>query len=265
MAARTPEPDFRARTVRALLLSRELDHNRRRVGLSTRQAASGMDMSPAMLNRVMTGRRLPTALEVGGLCALFDVPAERRPVLYALAREGDRTQWLTHHDPGDPDRFAVLRELHAVAESITGYDTATLPLALRTADYHRAVLAATGAAPTARGPDRVEAYTAHYVHAHALRAPWVDPAVMTAQLARLRDDRRLRVLPDRTPPPAAHPFQVITTRHFPPVVFFDLGAATLLLELDAAAPHLAALRAVERGALSVGETRAFLDDLLFSR
>jgi len=262
MAARTPEPDFRARTVRALLLSRELDANRRRVGLSTREAASGMDMSPAMLNRVMTGRRLPTALEIGGLCALFDVPAARRPVLYALAREGDRTQWLTHHDPGDPDRFAVLRELHAVAESITGYDTATLPLALRTADYHRAVLAATGTALTY---DQVEAYTVHYVHAHALRAPWVDPAVMTAQLARLRDNRRLRVLPDRTPPPAAHPFQVITTRHFPPVVFLDLGAATLLLELDAAAPHLAALRAVEHRALSFGETQAFLDDLLFSR
>ena len=260
MAARTPEPDFRARTVRALLLSRELDANRRRVGLSTREAASGMDMSPAMLNRVMTGRRLPTALEIGGLCALFDVPAARRPVLYALAREGDRTQWLTHHDPGDPDRFAVLRELHAVAESITGYDTATLPLALRTAEYHRAVLAATGTASAAH-----EACTVHYVHAHALRAPWVDPAVMTAQLARLRDNRRLRVLPDRTPPPAAHPFQVITTRHFPPVVFFDLGAATLLLELDAAAPHLAALRAVEHRALSFGETQAFLDDLLFSR
>ncbi|PWW58401.1 Scr1 family TA system antitoxin-like transcriptional regulator [Actinokineospora spheciospongiae] len=253
----------RPRTTRALLLSSELDHHRRRRGHTTRTLATAMHMSAAMLNRVMTGRRVPTALEIGGLCALLDIPAHRRPILYTLAREAEHTQWTEHHPPWDLTRFTLLHALHNLAARITTHSHTTIPHALRTPAYHHALLTAHPAIPTATIPALMDDLTnhaaaataVHHVHAHALNHPAIPPPTMRAQLRHLLASDTVRLIPPGTPPQVPCPFQAIHPPHAHPVVFLDLDLTTVILEQDAATPYLELSDHIRTTSLNSADTR----------
>ncbi|WP_181399769.1 helix-turn-helix domain-containing protein [Actinokineospora spheciospongiae] len=246
----------RAKTLRGLLLARELDEARRARGFSTRDLAQAMSMSPAMVNRVMTGRRVPTALEIGGLCAVLDVPAARRPVLYERRATADRTEWIIHPGGGR----TIVHDVEAIADAITWFASDLIPRPLRTAAYDRAVEQSADPRPGHQAALRISRFL---LHPRVLRHPALTGEVLRDQLHHLLDAHlpRIRLLPGSTAP---HPgFRVLNTGHFPPIVHIEqLGTDLLLENPTATARHAEFLRHLDATALTTPATRDTLRHLL---
>ncbi|EWC59431.1 hypothetical protein UO65_5292 [Actinokineospora spheciospongiae] len=243
----------RAKTLRGLLLARELDGARRARGFTTRALAAAISMSPAMVNRVMTGRRVPTALEVGGLCALLDVPAGRRPTLYEWARTAELTEWIIRPGGGKNP----LRDIEGLADEITWFEPGLIPGPLRTAEYDRAVEHATGANPHSDPAVRAAALrnSRFLIHPRALGNPGLPERDHRAQLLHLFRDHLpgIRLFPDTV---VTWPgCRVLDVAHFPPVVHLTHHDTDIVLENQGRAAHL---RQLEGMALSAGETREAL-------
>ncbi|PWW65657.1 helix-turn-helix domain-containing protein [Actinokineospora spheciospongiae] len=250
----TDDSGVRAKTLRGLLLARELDSARLARGFTTRELASAMSMSPAMVNRVMTGRRVPTALEIGGLCAVLDVPAARRPLLYRRAAATDLTGWVVHAGTGDDP----IGDVEAVADGITGFDPALVPRPLRTPAYERAIGSDRGRADPA-----LLRISRFFLHPSALSHPAVSAETMRDQLLHLVENHahRVRLLPIGV---AREPgFRVLEVGHFPSVVHIEHHGTDVLLEEPAATgAHTAFLRHLTDVALSGSHTGAALRNLI---
>ncbi len=180
-------------------------------------------MSPAMANRVMTGRRVPTSVEIGGLCAVLEVPALRRPILYDLARHADETNWLL----GSGDAPEVVGEISVLATRSVAFDPVLVPESVRTAGYAEAVtgvpVIGQRTSPSS-GVARVLVVSERSLVHDGVAAP-----VMSAQLRALLDcaDEWVVVRAELAPPQA---FTVFWFEHFPPVVHARLHGADLVLE-----------------------------------
>ncbi|EWC61286.1 hypothetical protein UO65_3416 [Actinokineospora spheciospongiae] len=229
-ADRAPSRDdtVRAKTLRGLILARRLDATRLRRGFTTRQLASAMSMSPAMVNRIMTGRRVPTALEIGGLCALLDIAPQQRQVLYALRATAEHIDWIIRHPIEGRE---VLHDLEAMATTITTHDPNLIPGPLRTAAYRDAI----GLAPDV---DRAEAGAAEtgatdrqahfFLPARVLDNRDLPREVLREQLRHLIGHRaHLRVLPRTVPHPG---FRLFHIENFSPVVHIEHQTTSVVLE-----------------------------------
>ncbi|MCG8917848.1 helix-turn-helix domain-containing protein [Actinokineospora sp. PR83] len=249
--------DVRAKTLRGLLLARELDTARHKRGFTTRNLAEQMSMSPAMLNRVMTGRRVPTALEIGGLCSLLDIHPTRRPHLYRLTADADLTDWLLR--PGTEGD--TVSSIEQIAETITWVDPTTIPRPLRTTAYHDAITRNAGEEPFPAPPQNTRAGKS-FIHTQALTHPGIPGETMREQLRHLRDTTpgNIRLLPAASPP---HPgFRLLEIDHFPPVVHINHHGTHILLEHpESTTPYTALCRTLETIALTTGHTRRVLNDL----
>jgi transcriptional regulator with XRE-family HTH domain len=237
--------DVRPKTLRGLLLARELDSNRNRLGLSTRELAAKMQMSTAMLNRVMTGRRVPTQLEIGGLCALLDIPAYRRPALYKLVRTAGETQWIVHHS----EASRILGVLEGEARNITSVYPSPIPTPLRTERYDSSL-------PAAQVPSRVERVADTYLlHPATLQDNTIPPAVMREQLRHLTSlPEAIRLLPNGTSTQGA--FRIVHIEHFHPIVWLEHATTTVILENpEVTSPYTEAASALISAALSARETQ----------
>ncbi|OLR90835.1 hypothetical protein BJP25_30175 [Actinokineospora bangkokensis] len=227
-----------------MLLARELDGARRARGYTTRTLAEAMSMSAAMLNRVMTGRRSPTPLEVGGLCALLEIPAGRRPGLYRWAATAGQVDWIATDESAVP-----LADVEAVTGGATWFAAASVPPPLRTPDYAAALGAAPGAPADAR----------YYLHPAVLEHPLVPEGVLREQAAHLLDHLdAVRLVPPTVP--AEPGFRVLTAEHFPPIVHFEHHGVDVVLERpELTARHVAFLAEAAVASLDRGQTRDALE------
>ncbi|WP_424185421.1 Scr1 family TA system antitoxin-like transcriptional regulator [Actinokineospora sp. G85] len=206
-----------------MILARSLDAQRRRLGISTRDLAKAVHMSTAMANRVMTGRRVPTPVEIGGLCAVLKVPALRRPILYDLARHAGETNWLL----GSGEVPGVVGEISVLATRSVAFDPVLVPGAVRTAEYTEAVTGVPVIGQSASLPSG--AARTVVVSERSLVHDGVPGSVMAAQLRALLDcaDEWVVVRAEPAPPQAC---TVFWFAHFPPVVHARLHGADLVLE-----------------------------------
>lgn len=125
---------------RTRALATELQALRTRSGLSTREAAKLVGMSPATLNRCETAKRSPTVLEVGGMLAIYGAaPAERERVL-DLMEEAQPTGWLELGDRW-PRLMTSLVNFEAQATAIVSYAADVIPGLLQVPGYARAMFA----------------------------------------------------------------------------------------------------------------------------
>ncbi|WP_233427472.1 helix-turn-helix domain-containing protein [Actinokineospora spheciospongiae] len=233
--------NIRAKTARSLLLSSELDAVRVERGLTTRMLADAMNMSPAMVNRMMTGRRVPDPVEIGGLCAVLDVPPERRLHLYGLARESEKKDWLIHTTPSDSDPNGTVRALWSLADAIDTYGVTGGPRVLGNAHVSLG---------TTRARHVGDAVWTHYLPTRALDRSGGELDPQTKRLVRLARPGGVRVIPDGVAAPFRHPVQVLRFRHFAPVVILDLDHTVVILENEHAEHYVAPLRAAMGSALS---------------
>lgn len=241
--------DIRAKTARSLLLSSELDAVRVAHGLTTRMLADAMDMSPAMVNRMMTGRRVPGPVEIGGLCAILDVPPDRRPYLYGLARESEKKDWLIHATPSDSDPDGTVRALWSLADAMDTYGVTGGPRVLGNVHVSPG---------TTRARHAGDVVWTHYLPARALDRSVDELDSQTKRLVRLARLGRVRVIPDGVAPPFRHPVQVLRFRHFAPVVILDLDHTVVILESEHAEHYVAPLRAAMDSALSADASQGLV-------
>ncbi|PWW53126.1 Scr1 family TA system antitoxin-like transcriptional regulator [Actinokineospora spheciospongiae] len=259
---RTAHDDgVRAKTLRGLLLARALDAARVAHGFTTRALASAMSLSPAMLNRIMTGRRVPTALEIGGLCSLLDIHPARRHRLYQLTADADLTDWIIH--PGSD--MSPLGAIEEIADTITYYDPLLIPHPLRTTAYHRALDSSTDEHPDDTPGPESPRISRFLLHPRSLTNAPVPKEVMAEQIRHLRDTtpNSIRLLPTAFPP---HPgFQLLKINHFPPVVHIDHHGTHILLEHPTStSPHATVLHDAQAAALTSEHTQRALANLASS-
>lgn len=168
-------------------------------GLTQHQAARALDWSLSKLTRIEAGA---TSVQVTDLRAALDLYQVHDPSrtgrLTELARAGRRHPWYSqHHQVTDP-ALGLYLDTERSATAITGYRTRTIPGLLQTPAYAHAIL-------LARGSDRVAERVAllaarqellrsedcpsicYILEEGILRRPAGGPAVMAAQLDRLRE------------------------------------------------------------------------------
>jgi len=166
--------------------------------LTQQQAARALDWSVSKLTRIEAGT---SGLQVTDLRAALDLyqvhdPARTRQ-LAELARAGRRRPWYSQHRQVTSPALGGYLDTERSATAITGYRTRTVPGLLQTPGYAHAIL-------LARGSDRIAERVAllaarqellrsedcpsicYVLEEGILRRPAGGPAVMTAQLDRLR-------------------------------------------------------------------------------
>lgn len=131
-------------TARIRSIATELRDLREKAGLTTRDAAQKVDMSPATLNRLENGTRAINPEEVSALLVAYDVVGMDRERLLKLSREANLPgSWQTNNG-ALPKELPALATFESEARAITHVSMLRIPGLLQTPDYTRAVMAATG-------------------------------------------------------------------------------------------------------------------------
>ncbi|MEU4834932.1 helix-turn-helix transcriptional regulator [Streptosporangium sp. NPDC023615] len=129
-------------TVRRRRLASELRRLRIERGLSMQEAAERMELTPASVSRIETGRRGIRPRDLRAFLDMYEVPEADREPLLALSREARQRGWWQNYGDVLPGDYATLIGLEAEATSLRTYQQTLVPGMLQTADYARALIAA---------------------------------------------------------------------------------------------------------------------------
>ncbi|WP_030904250.1 helix-turn-helix domain-containing protein [Streptosporangium amethystogenes] len=140
-------------TVRRRRLASELRRLRIERGLSMQEVAERMDLAAASVSRIETGRRGIRPRDLRAFLDMYEVPEADRESLMALSREARQRGWWQNYGDVLPGEYATLIGLEAEATSVRTYQQTLVPGLLQTADYARAVVAATRPGDT---PEEIE-------------------------------------------------------------------------------------------------------------
>jgi transcriptional regulator with XRE-family HTH domain len=235
--------------------SRELGEGLRRAmenaGLSGKDVAKLLDLSPSWVSRLISGKRNVTAVQASAFLAVCRAPNAERERLLELCEDQHTPGWFQQHGSRLPLQLVTLIDHENIAVVISGFDSMLVPGLLQTGDYTRALLKEAGRVPANEIDDRVAARLARqslfsrsnparftfYLHEFVLRLPVGGPAVMADQLQHLermslRPYLTLRVVPASLGPHAATAgsFRLMEFAEFKPVVYLESEASSLFLE-----------------------------------
>ncbi|HET9255935.1 MAG TPA: helix-turn-helix transcriptional regulator [Pseudonocardiaceae bacterium] len=273
----------REATVRSRELGEGLRRALERAGLTSRQAAHQLGMSPSWLSRLLTGKRNATPVQVAGFLALCRVTGTERDRLLALCDEQHTPGWFQQHGSRLPQQLVTYIDHETKAIAISEFQEPGVPGLLQTGHYARAVLSRSGNVPAEEVDDRVAARLARqnlfsrdhpprftfYLHEFVLRLPVGGPAVMSDQLHHLLRMSMLPCVTLRVVPVAlgahaalAGPFILMEFADFRPVVYLESTTTSAFLEqpveIEAYQTILAALA---RTALGEGQSRELIASL----
>jgi transcriptional regulator with XRE-family HTH domain len=264
--------------------SRELGDGLRQAmegaGLTGKQAARTLGVSPSFVSMLLSGKRGTSELDIAAFLGACGVKGPERDRLLALCREQDTPGWYQQHGSRLPKQLVTLIDHENKAVAISDFQPMVVPGLLQTAEYARALIRETGNAPPGEVDDRVAARLARqslfsrdrpaafafYLHEFALRLPVGGLAVMVEQLHHLlRMSRRsylmLRVVPAALGGHAgiAGPFKLMEFAEFKPVVYLDSETACLFLEKpEEIAAYRRILAALAETALGEGKSRELI-------
>ena len=243
--------DDREPTIRSRELGEGLRRAMHNAGLSGKDVARLLDLSPSWVSRLISGKRNVTAVQASAFLAVCQAPSAERERLLELC-DGQHTQgWFQQHGSRLPLQLVTLIDHENKAVAISCFDSTLVPGLLQTGDYTRALLTEAGRVPAEEIDDRVAARLARqalfsrndparftfYLHEFVLRMPVGGPAVMADQLALLermsrRPYLRLRVVPTALGAHAATagPFTLMEFAEFKPVVYLESETSSLFLE-----------------------------------
>ncbi len=267
-------------TIRSRELGEGLREAMKQAGLSGKQAAQMLDVTPSYVSMLLAGKRGASELDIAAFLGVCRVKGPERDRLLALCREQDNPGWLQQHGSRLPKQLLTLIDHENKAVAISDFQPIVVPGLLQTAEYARALIRETGNVPTDEVDDRVAARLARqnlfsrdrparfafYLHEFALRLPVGGPAVMAEQLDHLlRMSRRsyltLRVVPAARGGHAgtAGQFKLMEFAEFKPVAYLDSETACLFLEQPAEiAAYRRILGALAETALGEGESRELI-------
>ncbi len=267
--------------------SRELGEGLRRAmehaGLTGKQAAHLLDLSPSWVSRLLAGKRNATAAQVSAFLAVCQVRGTERDRLLELCQDQHTPGWFQQHGSRLPQQLVTLIDHENKAVTISEFQSTVLPGVLQTGDYARALLKEAGRVPADEIDDRVAARLARqslfsrdrparftfYLHEFVLRLPVGGPAVMIDQLHHLqrmslRPYVTLRVVPATLGAHAATAgsFTLMEFAEFKPVAYLESETSSLFLEKPVEiAAYQSILGALAETALSEGESRELIATL----
>ncbi|MGH3775171.1 MAG: helix-turn-helix domain-containing protein [Pseudonocardiaceae bacterium] len=275
--------DDREPTVR----SRELGEGLRRAmynaGLSGKDVARLLDLSPSWVSRLISGKRNVTAVQASAFLAVCQVPSAERERLLELCDEQHTQGWFQQHGSRLPLQLVTYIDHENKAVTIGDFQSTVVPGLLQTGDYARALIHEAGTIPADEINDRVAARLARqslfsrdrpprftfYLHEFVLRLPVGGTAVMLDQLQHLeRMSRRpyltLRVVPATLGGHAAinGSFILMEFAAFKPVAYLESETSSLFLEKPVEiAAYQSILAALAQTALGEGESRKLIATL----
>jgi transcriptional regulator with XRE-family HTH domain len=263
-------------TVRSRELGDGLRQSMEEAGLTGKQAAHLLGVSPSFVSMLLSGKRGASELDIAAFLGVCRVRGSERDRLLALCREQNTPGWFQQHGTRLPKQLLTLIDHENKAVAISDFQPMVVPGPLQTGDYARALIRETGIVPPGEIEDRVAARLArqslftrdrparftYYLHEFALRLPVGGPAVMVEQLDHLlRMSRRscltLRVVPAARGGHAgiAGPFMLMEFAEFKPVAYLDSQTACLFLEQpEEIASYQRILGVLAETALSEGQS-----------
>jgi transcriptional regulator with XRE-family HTH domain len=267
--------------------SRELGEGLRRAmhhaGLTGKDVARLLDLSPSWVSRLISGKRNVTAVQASAFLAVCRAPSAERERLLALCDEQHTPGWFQQHGSRLPLQLVTLIDHENKALAISSFVSTLVPGLLQTGDYTRALLKEAGRVPADEIDARVAARLARqslfsrdhparfvfYLHEFVLRLPVGGSAVMADQLQQLqRLSRRpyltLRVVPASLGAHAATagPFTLMEFAEFKPVVYLESETSSLFLEKPVEiAAYQDILESLAQTALGEGESRELIATL----
>jgi transcriptional regulator with XRE-family HTH domain len=270
-------------TVRSRELGEGLRRAMQNAGLTGKDVARLLDLSPSWVSRLISGKRNVTAVQASAFLAVCRAPSAERERLLALCDDQHTPGWFQQYGSRLPLQLMTLIDHENKAVAISEFQSTLLPGLLQTGDYARALLTEAGRVPTDEIDDRVAARLARqslfsrdctprftfYLHEFVLRLPVGGPAVMLDQLQHLeRMSRRpyltLRVVPAALGAHAATAgsFMLMEFAEFKPVVYLDSETSSLFLEKPVEiTAYQAILAALAQTALGEEESRELIATL----
>lgn len=218
-------------TLRGRELGRRLRWAQERAGLNGIQLAERLGWTPTAVSRTLSGRRPTPDVDVAAFLAVCGVTGEER----------DRTLRLCHPDDGSDELrlsateyWPVFLAHAATARRLTEFQPFTVPWALQTPDYTRALLddTETAARRAALALLRLPQVTV-FLYEWALRTTVGNAEVMSDQLHHLlrmsvRSELSIRVVPNGRGAYGA--FTLLEFDDDPPTVYREQYAAGVLTE-----------------------------------
>ena len=130
-------------TVLRMILGRQLQALREKAGLSYVQAAEAIYSSEWTLRRIEAGKGALKPLNIKSLLIAYGVTDVREiDTFLALARDASKPGWWHQYGDALPDWFKVAVGLEESASQIRAYEPQVVPGLLQTAQYARAITAA---------------------------------------------------------------------------------------------------------------------------
>ena len=267
--------------------SRELGEGLRRAmhnaGLTGKDVARLLDLSPSWVSRLISGKRNVTAVQASAFLAVCRAPSAERERLLELCDEQHTPGWFQQHGSRLPLQLVTLIDHENKAVAISSFVSTVMPGLLQTGDYTRALLKEAGRVPVDEIDARVAARLARqslfsrdrparftfYLHEFVLRLPVGGPAVMIDQLQQLqrlslRPYLTLRVVPASLGAHAATAgsFTLMEFAEFKPVVYLESETSSLFLEKPVEiAAYQDILESLAQTALGEGESRELIATL----
>ncbi|MGH3772799.1 MAG: helix-turn-helix domain-containing protein [Pseudonocardiaceae bacterium] len=264
--------------------SRELGEGLRKAmesaGLSGKETAKMLGVSPSMVSMLLTGKRGITEVDVAAFLGVCRATGPERERLLALCREQDTPGWFQQHGSRMPKQLRTLIEHENKAVAISAVEVTGVPGLLQTGEYARAAISRIVNVPPGEVEDRMAARLARqtlfsrerpaaftfYLHECALRTPVGGPAVMAEQLHHLvrmstRSYVTLRVVPFALGAHAAMTgaFWLMEFTEFKPVVYLESETSSLFLERPVEIQaYRCILAALADTALSEGQSRELI-------
>lgn len=125
---------------RAKALGAGLKEARESRKLGVRELARRLDISHATLSRYESGVRWPTVEDVAVILGSLGIANEQREQLLALARDPDRSKWVSVGMTEQQRQLATLLDYEAIATRVVGCAPLLVPGLLQTGGYTRAIM-----------------------------------------------------------------------------------------------------------------------------
>lgn len=248
-----------------------------RVDISLERGAEMAGWAPSRLSRTERGLRHVTTDEVATLLTAWGIPTGEREEVLAEVQAGSSSGWWDRPLPGVPAEVGALASYEADANELTHVAISAVPGLLQTYETAISVLRANNVAEEdveTRWMARLRRqqilgkvdYTA-FIDQTALQTPFGGTAAFRGQLEHLlgAQDRgiRIRVVPERqTKVLILHSWQLMNFPNTKPVVHIELSAASFYIHDKDVAPYTAALERLDRVALSQGDSRKLISELM---
>ncbi|MGH3977273.1 MAG: helix-turn-helix domain-containing protein [Pseudonocardiaceae bacterium] len=267
-------------TIRSRELGEGLREAMKQAGLSGKQAAALLDVTPSYVSMLLAGKRGASEVDIAAFLGVCRVKGAERDRLLALCQEQDTPGWFQQHGSALPKQLVTLIDHENKAVTISEFEAVVVPGLLQTGEYARAVISRIVNVPPGEVGDRVAARLARqslfsrhrpprfafYLHESALRLPVGGPAVMAEQLRHLhrmsaRSYLSLRVVPIALGAHAATTgaFRLMEFAEFKPVAYLESETSSLFLEKpEEIAAYRRILGALADTALSEGQSRELI-------